>query len=362
MESDEKINEKIKYLNTIKNANVRAHNHKASIIEAFIAKGDRRVGQAIFKAWKKGAKFDEWADKFNFQIWQEAIKESGLDINFYVYRQRQKDEIFSWDHLNFGLSKDELWNDYQKGINESSAPVSQNIFGNYKTDFPNTFTKPKDPIPPQRRFRIRLSKTGQIKFISHLEQTEVLRRAIRRSKLPTAFTGGFSPQIKASFGPPLPVGYESFCEYIDLSLVEKLDKNLVSEALSKTLPQGLKILDIKTIPINFDSIEALVNLVEYKLENFGITQKQIDDFLALKNIIVSKSKKGKVIETDIRSVISDIKISDNFLVFLFNCEHSRALKPDIVLQKLTGNENLRIFNCTRTNLYVKTSLGKCFIL
>jgi hypothetical protein len=73
------------------------------------------------------------------------------------------------------------------------------------------------------RLRLRFSKRGTVKFISHLEQIEVFRRTARRSNLPLAFTAGFSPQVKSSYGHPLSIGQESASEYIELYFTQKVD-------------------------------------------------------------------------------------------------------------------------------------------
>jgi len=73
-----------------------------SMLEAWSARGDRRMGQVIYRAWKLGAKFDAWKDHFRYDLWQDAFAESGLDPSFYTHRQRSIDEKLPWDHINTG--------------------------------------------------------------------------------------------------------------------------------------------------------------------------------------------------------------------------------------------------------------------
>ena len=70
---------------------------QVTMLEAWLSRGDRRLSQVIYLAWKKGAHFDAWQDQFNFTAWQEAFIEAGLDPAFYTHRQRTLDEIFPWD-------------------------------------------------------------------------------------------------------------------------------------------------------------------------------------------------------------------------------------------------------------------------
>jgi radical SAM-linked protein len=319
------------------------------------------VGEVIYKAWQAGARFDEWADKFNFEIWTNAIKECGLDLDFYVYRERPKDEIFPWDHLIFGQTKEALYADYIKGINETAdASPSFNANDMPLENFHNDFNELQPPLPPQMCVRLRFSKTGDVKFISHLEHVEALRRAIRRSGLDIAFTGGFSPQIKASFGPPLIVGYESFCEYIDLSLASRQSLPEIKDAINKTLPTGYNLLEVKKIPLIFPSIEALVNMQEWRIKNFGLTKDEIDAFLNQDKIIITKKKAKKDIEVDARPLIHKLYIKDDDLILMLTAQTGKTLKPELIVRAICPPKNPAVLEIQRLNLYIKTPAGKIY--
>lgn len=81
------------------------HDPELSFLEAIFARGDRRVGRVLVKAWEKGCKFDSWGEHFKFGAWMEAFEECGIDPHFYANRQRGMDEVFPWDHLDVGVSK-----------------------------------------------------------------------------------------------------------------------------------------------------------------------------------------------------------------------------------------------------------------
>ena len=90
------------------------HDPSTSILEAVLARGDRRLGQVIYKAWKKGSKFDSWGEHFNFENWQQAFDECGLKMEFYASRRRSYDEVLPWDHLDYLVSKDFLISENKK--------------------------------------------------------------------------------------------------------------------------------------------------------------------------------------------------------------------------------------------------------
>lgn len=89
---------------------VSLHNSGTSLIEAVLARGDRRLCDVIYKAWEKGCKFDGWDEYFSYEKWLEAFDECGLDPAFYANRKRGYDEILPWDHIDIGVSKKFLIN------------------------------------------------------------------------------------------------------------------------------------------------------------------------------------------------------------------------------------------------------------
>lgn len=105
----EMIEHKQKLLvSAIKSKKIRVswHDSNVSILEAVLAKGDRRLCDVIYTAWKKGCKFDSWSEHYKFDKWMEAFEECGIDPAFYANRRFDYDEILPWDHLDYLVSKD----------------------------------------------------------------------------------------------------------------------------------------------------------------------------------------------------------------------------------------------------------------
>ena len=92
------------------------HDPQSSLLEAALARGDRRLGRVIHRAWRLGAKFDAWSEVFKAERWWQAFAEMGLAPDFYARRQRSPDEILPWDHIDVGVKKDFLWDEYQRGL------------------------------------------------------------------------------------------------------------------------------------------------------------------------------------------------------------------------------------------------------
>jgi hypothetical protein len=82
-------------------------------MEAWLTRGDRRMAEVIYQAWSNGARFDAWQEHFSQSAWEQAFDACGLSPFFYTHRQRALDEIFPWDHIDTGVRKKFLQEDYQ---------------------------------------------------------------------------------------------------------------------------------------------------------------------------------------------------------------------------------------------------------
>ena len=100
----------------VKNITYQYHDAVTSVIEGVFARGDRRLGKALYLAWQNGAKFDGWSEHFSYKRWLDAISECGLDKAFYANRDREENEVFPWEHIQPAVNRAFLWNEYQKSL------------------------------------------------------------------------------------------------------------------------------------------------------------------------------------------------------------------------------------------------------
>ena len=91
-----------------KRINVSWSKYRVSVLEAVLAKGDRRLCNVIYDAWQSGCKFDSWDEHYRYDLWKRALEKNGLDTDFYACRKREYDELFPWDHLDYYVSKEFL--------------------------------------------------------------------------------------------------------------------------------------------------------------------------------------------------------------------------------------------------------------
>ncbi|MGN0794128.1 MAG: TIGR03960 family B12-binding radical SAM protein [Aristaeellaceae bacterium] len=101
-------------LREIKGVNFNYHESDLSYLEACFARGDRRMGDVLLRAFEKGCILDSWGEQFRYDAWREAFVETGVDPAFYAFRRREKDEIMPWDIIDCGVTKEYLWREKEK--------------------------------------------------------------------------------------------------------------------------------------------------------------------------------------------------------------------------------------------------------
>ena len=98
------------------------HEADASVLEGVLARGDRRLSKVLLKVYEKGCFYDAWSEYFHNDKWLEAFEECGLTIDFYNTRERSLDEIFPWDFIDCGVTKEFLKREWMKALNEKTSP------------------------------------------------------------------------------------------------------------------------------------------------------------------------------------------------------------------------------------------------
>ncbi|WP_448920700.1 TIGR03936 family radical SAM-associated protein [Eubacterium sp.] len=171
-----------------------------------------------------------------------------------------------------------------------------------------------------REVRLRFSKTGQAKYISHLDTNRVFSRAIARAKINLWYTQGFNPRPYMSFSLPLSLGVESYCENVDLRILDDLTDEEIKERMNNALPLGIRIVDVYE---NFmDCHDIVYSDYVYKFE-FKDNETALEKIIAVLEsdeiLAQKKAKQGKrriLKETDIKQFIVkyNASIRDNNIV------------------------------------------------
>lgn len=158
--------------------------------------------------------------------------------------------------------------------------------------------------------RMRFSKTGRAKYISHLDLIRCLQRAVCRAKLPAAYSGGFHPHMQTSFAATLPLGFTSTAEILELGLTEKLPCSEVMERLNAVLPEHICILEAGAPRFAFKELTHALYTVELLCEDSSQLRISFETFLAQPEILVEKKTKKGVKEIDLKPMTEVIAIRE----------------------------------------------------
>lgn len=140
-----------------------------TLLEAWLARGDRKMAEVIYSAWKNGAKFDAWDEGHKHETWMAAFEEHGLDPAFYTYRQRRTDEVFPWEHITAAVRKNFLFQDFRQSL-EGQIRVDCRLncfacgilpaFANMRRENPGEGWKCPEVKSPARKMDIELPVVG----------------------------------------------------------------------------------------------------------------------------------------------------------------------------------------------------------
>jgi len=169
----------------------------------------------------------------------------------------------------------------------------------------------------QRRLRLRFTKAGKVRFTSHRDVARMWERALRRSRLPVAYSQGFVPHPLVSFGLALSTGCESRGEYLDVRLgAVARDETPVAAlpgALSPLLPEGIDVTAAALVAEAEGSLQQEVASCDWELEVLGVPgeelQEQVEKLLAAPILTVRRERKGRLAEDDIRPAILALSVT-----------------------------------------------------
>lgn len=154
---------------TDKNIKLSLTHPNDSLLEAWLSRGDRRMAEVVYTAWKNGAKFDAWDEGRHYSTWMAAFEAHGLDPDFYTHRQRRADEVFPWEHITAAVRKNYLFQDFRMSL-EGQIRVDCRqqcfacgilpTFSNVRREHPGQGWKCPDVKSPPRRMDVELPVVG----------------------------------------------------------------------------------------------------------------------------------------------------------------------------------------------------------
>lgn len=371
-----KVDEHIKYLKEktkhIKGLKINYHEDTVSQIEAVLTRGDISLCKYIEALYKKGCYLDAWGEYFNKDIWHETAEELGINLTELAQKQYSTEEVLPWDFINIGVDKDWFIQEYNKaeslpcqreGNHEAvsgfqptceTGCVNCGVCKNLKTH--KVLAKPfrasekaqnlkieiKDPKTCQGydrdiyKYRIKLTKTGILKYFSHLDWQNTFFKALARTDLEVVYSLGYNPSMKVSMGIALPLFAESECELVDIELFDNLTEQDLKLKLEAVLPEQSKIISIVKIEKNAPAIDMTAQWAEYKIDIFNKSlydfenlRYNTDKVLSSKEIFIEKkNKKGLIKKTDVKQSIKSYRFDRESLFIVLKTGQSAINKED----------------------------------
>jgi radical SAM-linked protein len=191
------------------------------------------------------------------------------------------------------------------------------------------------------RVRVRFSKEGKIRWTSHRDVARMWERAFRRVDLPLAYTEGFSPRPKVSFGLALSTGHESMAEYLDFELADgaSVEMATLPARLTPVLPTGIDVLVTAVAEDRAPSLQEDVTSCTWSVKtadtlDFGQLTELVDRALAAGSIVITRQRKGRLVTDDIRPGILHLEVVGDGHVLAELATHPRGLKPSEMLAGL----------------------------
>ena len=355
----------------LKGVKINYHEKFVSQIEAVLTRGDVSLCRYIEALYKKGCYLDAWGEYFDKNIWQETAKECGFDLAELAEHNYSTAETLPWDFIDTGLDKNWLINEYNTALNvDETSPhivptcetkcvncgvcknfntkkiMAESYFASeraqsHKVVYHDPKTCPNE-FKETFRYRIKLTKTGILRYFSHLDWQNTFLKALSRTDLNVAYSLGFNPTMKVSMGVALPLFAQSVCELVDIELYEDIEPAVLKQKLENVMPISSQILSVVKIPKNAKSIDNTAAWAEYKV---NVLDKTLYDFenlryntekvLSSKEIFIEKkNKKGLLKKTDVKSSIKSYRFEgENLFIVLKTGQGTEipALRADVLL-------------------------------
>ncbi|MBY0516704.1 MAG: TIGR03960 family B12-binding radical SAM protein [Bacteriovoracaceae bacterium] len=350
--------------------NFRKHVSRISHLEGIVSRGDRRVANIIYSAWKGGARFDGWDDQFKYGLWLECVEASGLNPDIFLGTIPMEGKL-SWSHIDVGLTDRFLELEWKKALKNRLAPPCGKVAGMivHHSDLESlekTFSVDKKKLVcyhcgvacdlkqmveerreflaemdattyepyvapenlkksildfrekrghnPGMKYRVSFAKVGPITFISHLDLQKVMARVFKRAGIETLISEGYNIRPLLSFGPALALGISSMCEAFDVRVPEEWeDFDQILSLLREHAEPGLLFQKIEPITNKAPSIQDQASSFTYFLpvRNDELLKSTVEKLKSLETLTISSysKKEQRDVEKDVKPLLLQIEAS-----------------------------------------------------
>ncbi|HUU37177.1 MAG TPA: TIGR03960 family B12-binding radical SAM protein [Candidatus Desulfaltia sp.] len=261
---------------------IKAHPTRSSVLEGIFSRGDRRLGPVLVRAWKGGARFDSWRDRFEFSIWEEALAAEMRDYGVYLGPLDHR-TVLPWDHIATGIKKEFLLAELEKAGREgrtasclaSDCRQCQGCDSRLrpkKKYRPAAATAAPRPVSFGRRtdkvqrYEVVYEKSALARFLSHRDLTNHLQRSLRRAGVRVVYSEGFHPKMLVSYGPALPLGMEAKEERLEFKSRFRFQERALLRRLNRSVRPGIRFLRVCAVAETEASLGERIKGMVYSLD------------------------------------------------------------------------------------------------
>lgn len=358
------------------------HEADAAVMEGVLARGDRRLSEVILKVYEKGGYFDSWSEYYKHERWAETIEECGLSVAFYTTRARSLDEVFPWDFIDCGVTKEFLLREWAKARREETSEncrlkcqgcgaarfeggvctepkgaTERRPEEGHETELKANKSQPKEnetkpeennaeservqtARPASIRLRVKFTKHGALRFIGHLDVMRYFQKAIRRAGIDVAYTAGYSPHQIMSFAAPLGIGLESNGEYMDIEVRSLTSCEDVRDRLNEAGAADIRVTNVRVLPGDAKNAMASVAAAAYTVRFVPGRTPDVDmaeavtRFMQRETVAITKEGKKGSREVNIRPGVYSCVWEDGELRLVTDASSGGNIKPAQVVEAI----------------------------
>ncbi|HOP07721.1 MAG TPA: TIGR03960 family B12-binding radical SAM protein [candidate division Zixibacteria bacterium] len=344
----------IKHTCRTKGVNFKYHAAESAVLAGMLGRGGREVAEVIEAVYDCGCRFDGWSENFAPDIWFREFARKGITIES-ASRPIPFEAPLPWRFIRKGVSVEHLKAERQRTSmqlkeyipkfdpNRKSDYVSEPQFGRTPR---KVVRRDSTTAPTKNMLRLRWGKSPRYRYMSHLDNLRLIERCIRQAKMPVAYSQGFNPSMKLSFGPPLPLGFTSETEFTDITLESNLMPYMV-ENLQAAMPEGFDILEARAVFARSRSLSSALNRVRYtlnldRLPDVSDWAERIKRVLEAETVNYERTRKEETKVVDIRPAIYDLKAENEQLIMVLGLGDGGYTRPTEVLSVLADKPESEI--------------------
>jgi radical SAM family uncharacterized protein/radical SAM-linked protein len=282
-------------LKRFKNIKISYHSPFVAQLEGIIARGDERVGELIYAAYKKGARLDAWEERFDRELWRSVIEGAGWPVIDECCSEKQVDNPLPWDDISIRVSPAT----FKREIERSKAAISTSpctqeckencgVCGNEVRIVKNSIQAESEQVgspelvsvrdrgiapKPSSRMVFRYTKTKNAAYMQHLSIIDAFCRAFLMADIDIAYSEGFNPMPRFETAQPLPIAVESSYEIASIILHVVYDSGDFMKSINARLPVGLKIEEASCYPIREGIKQRTIGSLEWGSEYLVLCTK-----------------------------------------------------------------------------------------